>query len=214
MERIWFEFKNLTATNSLVEIHMQGYNLASTAEGLYSSTEAIRLNKKNHRKYAIKLTQRVFVESDAVKDCRNYPYGGFASYKACDDHFLRQAVDRLAPGLVPVWLADDLDQVTTHMVRPQTLKGKVFTHFFLDLKAKRCVRARYVFSSSDNYRKYSTMMMGKQRSDCPLPCSTFSVEKKLLEGYSSEGTYISIDVSPKYRKKAFFTLFYINFLWS
>ena len=73
LERIWFEFKNLTATNSLVEIHMQGYNLASTAEGLYSSTEAIRLNKKNHRKYAIKLTQRVFVESDAVKDCRNYP---------------------------------------------------------------------------------------------------------------------------------------------
>ena len=72
------------------------------------------------------------MESDAVKDCRNYPYGGFASYKACDDHFLRQAVDRLAPGLVPVWLADDLDQVTTHMVRPQTLKGKVFTHFPLD----------------------------------------------------------------------------------
>lgn len=49
----------------------------------------------------------------------------------------------------------------------------------------------------DNYRKYSTLMMGKQRSDCPLPCSTFIVEKKLLEAYSSKGTYLSLEFSPR-----------------
>ena len=50
---------------------------------------------------------------------------------------------------------------------------------------------------ADNYRKYSTLMMGKQRSDCPLPCSTYYAEKKLLEEYSSEGTYISFEFSPR-----------------
>ena len=81
--------------------------------------------QRQHRKYAVQLTQRVFVESDTVRNCRNYPYDGFSSYKACDDHFLKQSLNSLAPGLLPVWLADDLDKVTTSMVKPQTLKGRL-----------------------------------------------------------------------------------------
>ena len=124
LQRIWFEFENLTkANNTSIELHMQGFNWATTAEGLYSSTEAIRLTPKHHRKYAVQLTQRVFVESDTVRNCRNYPHGGFSSYKACDDQFLRRSLFSIAPGLVPLWLADNLDQVTTGMVKPQTLKG-------------------------------------------------------------------------------------------
>ena len=124
LQMIWFEFQNLTKVSNIsIELRMQGYNWASTAEGLYSSTEAIRLRPRQHRKYAVQLTQRVFVESDTVRNCRNYPYGGFSSYKACDDHYLLQSLNILAPGLLPIWLSDDLDQVTTSMVRPQTLKG-------------------------------------------------------------------------------------------
>ena len=128
LQRIWFEFEKLTSKNNAsnvtsIEIHMQGYNWAGTAEGLYSSTEAIRLTPKQHRKYAVQLSQKVFVEADKVRNCRNYPHGGFSSYKACDDQFLRQSLDSLAPDLNPVWLADHLDQVTTNMLKPQTLKG-------------------------------------------------------------------------------------------
>ena len=128
LQRIWFEFENLTkASNASIEVRLQGFNWAGTAEGLYSSTEAIRFTPKQHRKYAVQVIQRVFVEADTARNCGNYPHGGFASYKACDDEFQRKSLESLAPGLVPVWLADHLDQVTTHMVKPQTLKGKLWT---------------------------------------------------------------------------------------
>ena len=50
--------------------------------------------------------------------------------------------------------------------------------------------------------------MGKQRSDCPLPCSTFFVEKKLLEAFSSEGTYLSLEFSP--RQDSIFTIIFYD----
>ena len=126
LQRIWFEFENLTkkASNTSIEVRLQGFNWAGTAEGLYSSTEAIRFTPKEHRKYSVQVIQGVFVEADKARNCGNYPHGGFSSYRSCDDEFQRKSLESLAPGLVPVWLADHLDQVTTHMVKPQTLKGK------------------------------------------------------------------------------------------
>ena len=134
LERIWFEFENLKeASNVTVEIRLQGLNLAGTAEGLYSSAEAIRLPTKTHRKYAVQVSQRVFMESDKVQKCRNYPQSGFSSYQACEDEYVRKVLNDLAPGLVPIWLADDRKQVTTHMIKPQKLTGihPMYIHYIL-----------------------------------------------------------------------------------
>ena len=32
--------------------------------------------------------------------------------RECDDNFMKERVARFAPGIVPVWLADDLEEVT------------------------------------------------------------------------------------------------------
>ena len=65
--------------------------------------------------YIVKIKENVFVEEDPSQTCRNYPTSEFASYKECDDQYVRREVDKLAPGLnlTPVWMTDDLDMVTT-----------------------------------------------------------------------------------------------------
>ena len=58
--------------------------------------------------YMVEVTQRQFVEEDPLNDCRDYPNAEYASYDECDNQFMREAL----PGLVPVWITEDLTEVT------------------------------------------------------------------------------------------------------
>jgi hypothetical protein len=64
-------------------------------------------------KYNLKIEKNVFVEEDSTKRCMNYPNAKFASYSNCTDKELKDKMASTYPGLVPIWLADDVDQVTT-----------------------------------------------------------------------------------------------------
>ena len=70
--------------------------------------------KNSFSKYAVKIKKNVFVEEDPRKTCRNYPNAQFSSYSECDDQFMRNKIDKAAPGLnlTPLWLTKDLDKVT------------------------------------------------------------------------------------------------------
>ena len=63
--------------------------------------------------YVIQVRENIFVEADLSKRCVVYPNPSFFSYRECDDQFMRDFVSTFEPsGLVPVWLTDDLDNVT------------------------------------------------------------------------------------------------------
>jgi hypothetical protein len=96
------------------------------------------------------LWQNVYLEEDKTKNCQVYPNDEFLSYSACDDHFLQSS---LPPGLIPLWLKDNMDQVTTMKV---------------------------VDKFPNNSISYEDMFDGTPLSDCPLPCTTTSVETRLL----------------------------------
>ena len=78
--------------------------------------------KNSFTKYTVKIKKNVFVEEDPRKSCRNYPNVEFPSYAECDDQYMREKIDQVAPGLTPPWLTRDLEKVTTE---PRTVSRRV-----------------------------------------------------------------------------------------
>ena len=60
----------------------------------------------------------MFIESDPGTTCRNYPNPEFKSYMECDDKYMRDRMNKVAPGLnlIPVWMTKDLSKVTINPV--------------------------------------------------------------------------------------------------
>ena len=97
-------------------------NLAEFA--FFQSGERIVFGNSLEKTYAIKIFGEKFVEEDPGNDCRNYPNDDFLSYKDCDDDYLGKEVDRISPGLKPIWLSNDLSLATPQIVL-QNSSGKV-----------------------------------------------------------------------------------------
>ena len=74
--------------------------------------------KNSLSKYTVKIKKNVFVEEDPRKSCKNYPNAEFSSYAECDNQYMREKIDEVAPGLnlTPPWLTRDLDTVTSEPV--------------------------------------------------------------------------------------------------
>ena len=97
-----------------VEIQLNGATLDCRRNirehSLQSTGDAIRLDRENvSRAYMVDITQRDFVENDPTNTCRDYPNLEYLSYEECDDQFVRD----LLPGLTPVWLTEDFEEVST-----------------------------------------------------------------------------------------------------
>jgi hypothetical protein len=102
--------------NSTVTIKIEGITMSENtiikSNAFYS--ESITLKDKTTQEYAIQIEKNVFMENHPTKICRNYPNSEFISYSQCVDQELQRTVSGLFPGLVPIWLAEDLKDVTTH----------------------------------------------------------------------------------------------------
>ena len=114
--------------------------------------------------YAVKLRENIFVEEDLSKNCVEYPHEKHETYNDCDEEFV---ASNLPPGLVPIWLTNNTEEVTSLLNQTR-------------------------LSDSEIYYKLHN---GLQKSNCPVPCSTFYVESKYITGewYSSSG--IDLDLS-------------------
>ena len=77
---------------------------------LLASGDDIKTKPGKRYKYVLKINQKIYVEEDKSKNCRNYPNEDFESYAACDDHYMKSLCD--AAGLSPIWLTDDINEVT------------------------------------------------------------------------------------------------------
>ena len=148
------------------ELRVMGTTLASRREiqehRLYASGNAMKLSSGAVKQdtvssFIVKIKKNVFVEEDRTKNCRNYPNHDFDSYKDCDFQFMKNKVKEIAPGmnLMPPWLTDDLNNVTSKPVK---------------------------FSSFVSYQ-LGRLFLGIANSDCPLPCTTISTEAKITDKF-------------------------------
>ena len=87
-------------------------------------------------------------------------------FRACDDKYLEDQVDKMSPGVVPIWLTKDWDIVTKKVLLQEKSNG------------------------------FSYLFAGSETSDCALPCTTFNTETRFLSEYASTSNAVFIMFSP------------------
>ena len=80
--------------------------------------DAIVAEPGTFKKYAVEITENSYLEEDTSKKCRNYPNSEYASYKECDDQYMKDICKKF--DLVPVWLEEDFGKVTKKAVIADT----------------------------------------------------------------------------------------------
>ena len=76
----------------------------------------MKMRQGKMRNFRVKIKQRVHIEDEKGNTCRNYPNSDFESYRECDQQFMMTTVEKTAPGLMPLWMTEDLSKVTSHPV--------------------------------------------------------------------------------------------------
>ena len=119
VKNIQFKFLSLPIDVSISVILLGKSSACSRnlAELAFShSGERIIFGNFLDKRYAIKILGEKFVEEDPGNDCQNYPNDDFLSYKDCDDDHLKKEIDKITPGLNPVWLSDHLSHATPQRI--------------------------------------------------------------------------------------------------
>jgi hypothetical protein len=123
LERLLIYLNELENT---VTVHVEGFTMSCSAlipeNDFYS--ESIKMEKGKRFDYAIKIEKNVYMEDDPTKNCRNYPNTEFRSYCHCWDQVWKKAYASVIPGLMPVWMAEDMKDVTTKAVFFTSGSGK------------------------------------------------------------------------------------------
>ena len=105
--------------NWSLEVLVQGKELNTWRQisynSFFSSGDSINPNPGAWNIYSIRIKQNRFLEDDPAQNCRNYPNSDFQSYKECDDKLSKNHLANKFPGVVPVWITDDLDNVSTNV---------------------------------------------------------------------------------------------------
>ena len=71
----------------------------------------LNLEKPMNRKFFLTMRQTIHLEMESGINCKNYPFGGFSSYKDCDEDFVYNEMKNKHK-LMPFWAAKSLDKVT------------------------------------------------------------------------------------------------------
>ena len=89
------EFSSKARNMTEFRLEVQGSSLSCARDifdhMFYTTGDPIATRSKELYKYALKISENVFVEEDLSKNCRVYPNEEFESYCACDDQFLKVA---------------------------------------------------------------------------------------------------------------------------
>ena len=101
---------------------------------------------------------------------------------------MKKKIEEIAPGknLTPVWMAENLDTVTSH---PLPLDSRAAGKFSFTLKLRQ---KKHCFLSA----QLTNLFFGVDQSDCPIPCVTFSTEVKYLSTMDSYPSGIQLNFLP------------------
>ena len=117
---VLFNESILNENNVTVELRLQGRNLAASRaiqDHLFFHTgDDMMMKQDKIPNFRVKIKKRVQIEGEPGNTCCNYPNSDFESYRECDHQFMKNRVEEIAPGLVPLWITEDLSKVTSHQV--------------------------------------------------------------------------------------------------
>jgi hypothetical protein len=139
--------------NSSVLITVAGDSLACDriigVHGFYSTGDTIeKHNDGMITEYLLEMKKNVFIEEDLTKECRNYPSSDYASYRDCDDQYMKDYVAARQPGLVPIWLTDDMENASTHYV---STEKKYLNYLFKGEYLSDCLLPCTTFRSESKF---------------------------------------------------------------
>ena len=105
-------------SQSSVDFEAVGSSLAvdrTILSSTFRSSGAVQIGNISNtwNQLVVNVRKNVYMEEDTSKKCRNYPTKEHATYRECDAVFVRREVERVSPGLVPVWATDNMGLVTT-----------------------------------------------------------------------------------------------------
>ena len=78
-------------------------------EGAKIELESLYYTKM--RTYALTISQRIDLETDKGKNCKDYPNENFSSYSECDENFVyNEVVEKF--NMMPFWAAKNINEIT------------------------------------------------------------------------------------------------------
>ena len=118
IRRMVMVFKDVSRMS--VEVYVLGKSLDSRrtirSNAFYSKGVIIRPKNMTWGSYIVKTQEINYVEEDKSKDCKNYPNPEFQSFSDCEDQLSKDFLAKQFPNIIPVWLSDDIENVTTRAV--------------------------------------------------------------------------------------------------
>ena len=81
---------------------------------LYSTGDAIISEEGHLKRYAVEISENIYVEEDKDKHCREYPNEEYESFGDCDHEYLKMICKK--HDIYPVWLNNDFTNTTTRFV--------------------------------------------------------------------------------------------------
>ena len=111
-------FKKRKKTRSRIMLLIQDKEKALIKRSLKAESDTydgaqieIDLHPPLNKKYFLSIKQTIHLEMETGINCKNYPFGGFASYRDCDEDFVYNEM-KMKYGVMPFWAAKSLDEVT------------------------------------------------------------------------------------------------------
>ena len=72
--------------------------------------EIADLSKPNVNEVVLSISQTIDSEQDKDKNCKNYPFQNFKSYRECDDLYVQNQLKRF--DLIPFWATKNYSSIT------------------------------------------------------------------------------------------------------
>ena len=113
---IWFRFnvlENLSAILFVEERNKATSRSLRIKRLIYNgpTMEIADLSKPSINEVVLSISQTIDSEQDKDKNCKNYPFQNFQSYRECDDLYVQNQLKRF--DLIPFWATENYSSVTT-----------------------------------------------------------------------------------------------------
>ena len=120
IRKMFMRFGDISSMS--VKVSVLGKSLDSRksirSNSFYSKGVSIRPEKQTWSSYIVKTQEVIYVEEDESKDCKDYPNSEFQSFGDCEDKGSKDFLAKKFPNIIPVWLMDNIENVTTGAVIP------------------------------------------------------------------------------------------------
>ena len=105
--------QNLAITIEVVDSLKSLVKRSLTSDPFDYEGEKLRidLTTAQSKFYALTLSQKIYLEADVGKNCKNYPNKEFASYRECDENFVYNEVKQHYK-MMPFWAAKSIEEIT------------------------------------------------------------------------------------------------------